>query len=410
MARSLSYAAYRALSRRRPQAVQQDPPARPVGELVWLHATSPARLSALNDLARRLKLMRPGIAVLLTHVADARPVGTLPGGADWVLMLDSDHPASARQFVAHWRPDFCLWAGGILMPNVIAAAAEAGVPLCIADLGSAELQASGHKWLPDLTRGSLDHFAWILAASQTTARTLRRMGLAGGKISVAPRLRGSALAPACSEDDLDGVMRDLASRPVWLAAHARAGEHAAILAAHRFALRLVHRLLLVVALADPSGADTLKSALTLARLRWADWDKGDPIEDGVQVVVSTDPADLGLWYRVAPLTFLASSLTEGGRGVAPMETAALGSAVLHGPHVSDHAEAYARLAAAGAARIVANGESLGAAVVQLVAPDHAATMALAGWEVATEGADLIDMLIDRIQDTLDRRRVPDAVS
>ncbi|GHF42630.1 3-deoxy-D-manno-octulosonic acid transferase [Seohaeicola zhoushanensis] len=407
MVRSLSYAAYRALSRRSPQSAPQAPPARPKGELIWLHATSAARLSALNDLARRLRMMRPGIAILHTHVPSARPEDApLPGGADWVMPLDSDHPASARQFVGHWRPDFCLWAGGILMPNVIAAAAEIGVPLCIADLGSAELQSSRHKWLPDLTRSSLDMFTWILASNQTTQRNLRRLGIAAEKITVAPRLRGNVLPPGCNDDDLESVTQDLAARQVWLAAHVRPSEFAAVLAAHRSALRLVHRLLLVISLTDRSSAETLKSALGLARLRYADWDEGDAIEDGVQVVISDDPADLGLWYRIAPLTFLASSLGEGARGVNPMEAAALGSAVLYGPNVADHAEAYARLAAAGAARTVANGDSLGSAVVQLVAPDHAATMALAGWEVATEGADLIDMLIDRIQDTLDRNRHP----
>ena len=40
---------------------------------------------------------------------------------------------------------------------------------------------------------------------------------------------------------------------------------------------------------------------------------------------------------------------------------------------------------------------LGFARLVLFAPDQAATMALAGWEVATEGADLIDTLIDRMQ-------------
>ncbi|MFC4669586.1 3-deoxy-D-manno-octulosonic acid transferase [Seohaeicola nanhaiensis] len=411
MVRSLSYAAYRALSRRHAPATFQEPPARPETELIWLHATSAARMSALNDLARRLKMMRPGIAVLLTHAPDARAEGApLPGGANWVMLLDSDHPASARQFAAHWHPDFCLWAGGVLMPNVIAAANEIGVPLCIADLGSAELQSSRHKWLPDLTRSCLDRFSWILTTNQTTARTLRRMGIAPAKVTVAPRLRGSALAPPCNDDDLEAVVQDLAGRPVWLAAHARPTEFAAILSAHRAALRLSHRLLLVITLTDPASTDTLKSALTLARLRFADWDSGDQIEDGVQVAISTDPADLGLWYRVAPLTFLASSLAEGARGVNPMEAAALGSALLYGPNVPDHADAYARLAAAGAASTVANGDSLGSAVVQLVAPDHAATMALAGWEIATEGADLIDMLIDRIQDALDRKRVSDEVS
>ena len=217
MARSLSYAAYRALSRRRPQTVLLQPPARPEGELIWAHATSPERLAALSDLGRRLKMMRPGTGVLLTHVPGARAKdGPLPGGGDWVMELDSDHPATARQFLAHWHPDFGLWTGGTLMPNVIAAAAEQKVPLCIVDLSSAELQAARHKWLPDLTRSSLDLFDWIMVNNQTTARTLRRMGIRAAKVAIASRLRGSTLPPACADDELDSVIHDLAGRPVWI--------------------------------------------------------------------------------------------------------------------------------------------------------------------------------------------------
>ena len=48
-------------------------------------------------------------------------------------------------------------------------------------------------------------------------------------------------------------------------------------------------------------------------------------------------------------------------------------------------------------------DSLGTAVVQLIAPDLAAAMALAGWEVATDGAELVDLLVDLLQDALDAR-------
>jgi 3-deoxy-D-manno-octulosonic-acid transferase len=38
-----------------------------------------------------------------------------------------------------------------------------------------------------------------------------------------------------------------------------------------------------------------------------------------------------------------------------------------------------------------------------LAPDQAAAVALAGWQVVTEGAHLTDQLIDLIQDKLDEQ-------
>ena len=47
-------------------------------------------------------------------------------------------------------------------------------------------------------------------------------------------------------------------------------------------------------------------------------------------------------------------------------------------------------------------------MVQLIAPDHSATMALAGWEVVTESAHLTDKLVDQMQDILDMREASNA--
>ena len=85
----------------------------------------------------------------------------------------------------------------------------------------------------------------------------------------------------------------------------------------------------------------------------------------------------------------------------PFEAAALGSAVLYGPKVRNFLPSYGRLATAGAARIVNDAGALGNAVSRLIAPDQAATMAHAGWDVISEGAELADRVIEMVQDRLD---------
>jgi 3-deoxy-D-manno-octulosonic-acid transferase len=75
---------------------------------------------------------------------------------------------------------------------------------------------------------------------------------------------------------------------------------------------------------------------------------------------------------------------------------------LHGPHVSPHAAAFARLSAAGAARQVNNADDIGEAVMALIASDLCATMAVAGWQVLTEGAGVCDRLVDLVCDRLEQ--------
>lgn len=294
------------------------------------------------------------------------------------------------------------------MPNLIEATSEEGIPMILLDVSDAEFPTRRRKWMPDVQRATLNRFDVILANSQEAVAAFERIGVAGPRLSVSARLRNSATPPTCADEELSDATRDIASRPVWLAAHLRTEEFDAVLTAHRTALRLVHRLLLIAVTDRSADADALKDRMAGTGLRSIDWDTGGVIEENTQVVISRDDDHLGLWYRVAPLTFLGRSLSPGATGCSPLEAAALGSAVLYGPHVSAHVESYARLAAAGAARNVRDGESLGSAVIQLSAPDHAAAMALAGWEVVTEDAHLTDGLIDLILDFLDLREAHDA--
>jgi 3-deoxy-D-manno-octulosonic-acid transferase len=76
---------------------------------------------------------------------------------------------------------------------------------------------------------------------------------------------------------------------------------------------------------------------------------------------------------------------------------------LHGPGLGTHHAAYKRLHDAGAALEVDGVEGLAQGVLSLSAPDRAAEMALAGWDIVTEGAGMTDHLLELIQDLLDRR-------
>lgn len=407
--RNLSFTAYRALSRRKVQTDTKHYAVRPPGELIWGHATSETRLSALCDLGSRLKTQRPGLSLLVTTDPDLiSSPKRLPDGADWTYPLISDHPDSVAQFLAHWQPNVGLWTGGHLMPNLICAASSQNVAMMLLDAEKVEFQTRQHRWFRDLTRTTLMCFQTIMTNGPPAAKLLLGFGVPDSKIIISSRLSDGSAPMPCDELALAAVTQSLAGQPVWLAAYVQASEIDAIITAHRNAIRYSHRLLMVMILSDPDDTETLKAALVTSGLRHCDWQPELVIEDNIQVAVAQCPRDLGLWFRAAPLTFMASSLTPGSRGRGPFEAAALGSAILYGPHIEEHLSAYSRLAAVGAARTVRDADGLGSAVVQLIAPDHSATMALAGWEVVTEGAHLIDKIVDEIHDILDLREAKHA--
>jgi 3-deoxy-D-manno-octulosonic-acid transferase len=111
---------------------------------------------------------------------------------------------------------------------------------------------------------------------------------------------------------------------------------------------------------------------------------------------------MGLWFRLAPISFLGRSLSPDG-GANPYEAAALGSAVIHGPNVGNYRRAYAKLSESSACIQVRDGEELSEAVDALLSPDVAARLAHEAWAVCSSGADVTDRVRDMIFTALEER-------
>ncbi|RKT32512.1 3-deoxy-D-manno-octulosonic-acid transferase [Roseovarius halotolerans] len=399
MRRSLSLAAYLALARR--AAHEPAPPAttRPDGELVWAHATEPAHLDALQQLAERLAMHRPGLHMLIT----SRDFSAEPLKSKIVMheALPPDTVPAAKAFLDHWRPDICLWTGGDLQPAFITEADARDVPLYLIDAEETLLEKSSWRWFPDMPRALLGRFALILSRSANTARFLRRLGVKDAEISVTGPFQEGALALPYSESDREELATLLRGRPVWLAAMLQLPELDAVLEAHQAVSRLAHRALLVVVPDEPDDGPAFRDRLEQDGRRHVVWSQGAMPEETTQVLLADTYGEMGLWYRLAPITFMGSSLQSGQWGRDPNEPAAHGSAILYGPYVRRYLSSYTRFAEAGAARIVRDAETLGTAVKRLIPADQSAAMAHAAWDVASQSAGVTDKILDLVQDTLD---------
>ena len=384
--------------------------ARPAGEVLWVHATSIERLMALCDIGQRLKAMRPDLVVLATWEAD---MGEVPevDGCDYMLgPLPGDQTSEARVFINQWRPDLCLWAGGQLRRGMLRQMREQGVSALLVDILDGEMPTRKLRWLPDQRHRIFSGFEAVFTPSKLVRNQLLRGGqLSPERVLLTSRLRLSTVPPGCNHDDLAGLQQSLGSRPVWLAARAQLEELPTLLEAHRTALRLLHRMLLVIALDTPECRVRARNLVQASGLQCADWDAGDELNDYTQILI-TDSASLGLWYRLAPISLLGTSLMQNMPGQNPLDALALGSVVLHGPGSGHHRAIYDQLAALKATKQVNSAQELAEMVIDLSAPDMAAKQALAGWTAVTEGAEMTDQLIDRVQDILDLREDQDATS
>ncbi len=375
-----------------------DPPppraARPPRRLVWLHAPGPEAARAMSSLAQRLGA-QAGVVVLITGADGApMPKGTLCDATP------AETPGAVGAFLDHWMPDVAVQAGGELRPLLIREAAERGVPMFLVEGRAPRFPPGRIGWWPGLMRTTLGAFRAILPVDEPAARDFRRAGAAVAQIEAPGRMEHPSAALPCLEAERAALARLLTTRPVWFAALPPEAEEAIVTSAHRGALRLAHRMLLILAPEDPARAAPIAEKMaevegwTVARRSLEE----EP-EDEVQVYL-VDASELGLWLRLAPITYLGGSLTAGGARLDPSCPAALGSTIIHGPRAGDYGATVGRLAAAQATALVGSGADLADALGELVAPDRAARYAQAAWAVTSEGAEVTEHVMRLIQDAM----------
>lgn len=390
MAYSLGLTLY-TLGARSAPGPMADRPQRPPGPLAWLHGSSADAQRALIPLTDRL-IQHHGVCVLITGWQAGAPP-RMPGlRAD---VIPADAPADVRAFLDYWRPGAILLTEGELRPLLIAEARQRGIPVIMADARDPWLPRERPGWWPGLVRAALAKLTAVFALDEPGARNFRRAGAAPEAVHAAGRMEQPSAALSCTEAERAALSRLLASRPVWLAAGLPEAEERLVIEAHRSALRLTHRLLLIVAPAEPDRAEPLAEQMerlegwTVAR-RAAE-EEPDP---EVQVLVADGLSELGLWLRLAPVTYLGGSLTPSGCRIDPMAAAALGTVAIHGPRVGDYGGAIGRLAAAQASALVGSASDLAAALAEMQSPERAARFAQAAWAVASEGSEVTDQLAE----------------
>lgn len=396
----IGLATYRTESRRGVAPAFAPVAERPKGELVWIQAGEPGGGRAKYDLARELLRARDDMSILMTTELSEN----LPE-ADRLIIdrIPDEHPDYTEAFLAHWAPDTALWLWGGLRPNLILSTWKAGAPMYIVDAGQDGFDRARDGWLPEVPRNLLAHFDGWFARSEAAKSRLVQLGCPDALVAQVPPLQPLGETLPFAETELDEMRAELSGRPVWFARSISASEVAYVLEAHKNAMRSAPRLLLIIEPTPGVDISWMTDRFAEAELRHATWSEGETPNESVQIMLADETGDAGLWYSLASVSFLGQSLDPDGKGCNPYEAAAHGSAVLYGPHVDEHLRSYSRLAAAGAARLISDAQSLSTAIARLTSPDQAATMAMAAWDVVTAGATATDKIATLVCNVLDKR-------
>ncbi|WP_417269327.1 3-deoxy-D-manno-octulosonic acid transferase [Celeribacter sp.] len=382
-------------------------PPRPAGELIWFHVARTRSVPATLELLDTLRDERPDLSCLLTTT------NPLPEQMDRLnnvihMPLPEECVMVVRRFLDHWSPTVLGWVGDGFRPSLLWHVQEARIPSVAIAAPECAQEFDARFILPSLRQSTLSQFDHVIASNNNDATTWLRMGVNEQRIDVVGPLEEGSLSHRFEEHGFVELSQDIGTRPTWFAARLSAGEATDVIKSHTTVMRHAHRLLLIATFKDAAAQDTFEKQAASAGLRVAHRSNHTPVSEEVQVLIADPEIDeSALWYRAAPTSFLGSSLTKDG-GISPNDAAGYGSAIVHGPHVFHHENAYARLATAGATRMVRSDSDLSDAIRAFLAPDASALAANAAWTVMSSGAEVSTRTADLLHDLLDLREAMDA--
>lgn len=307
---------------------------RPAPAAVWLHAASVGELTSARPILADL-----GNSLLITtNRTTARDLAR-----NWGLtsrLAPFDAPGPLARFLDAVRPRLAITVEGEIWPARAAALRTRGIPQAV--IGARLSERSAARWAKArfLIAPVLGGLAGLSAQDKASEDRLRTLGLP--QAALWPRLDLKLIGPARAVPEPPSPARD---RTVLMAS-THEGEDAIVLDAFAAARAVRPDLRLILAPRHPDRAPAIAALMTARGLTPARRSQGTGPE--AAILLADTLGEMDLWYRAAGTCLTGGSWVAKG-GHTPWEPAARGCAIVHGPHVANFADAYARLGAAGAA-------------------------------------------------------------
>ena len=324
------------------------------GPRVWLHGASAGDVLGLVPIVRELRALRPDARVIVSAITDsgasmAEQKLVAQGLAELATYLPYDLPGACRRALAALRPDVLVLEYTELWPQLIHAAADAGVKVAMTNGRLSPGNVGRYRLLFRLVGNLLERFDLLLMRAEEEAERALLLGADPEVVHVTGNTKFDALAVSVPETE-DAALRaalKLGSERLWVCGSTHEGEEGPLLevfAALRkdapglrllLAPRYIERAGRVVALARSMGLPT--------RLR------SEP--GGAEPVIVLDTiGELVRAYQLATIVFVGGSFgSRGGQNI--LEPAACGKPVLFGPRMENFKDSVGVLVGRGGLQV-----------------------------------------------------------
>lgn len=369
---------------------------------LWVHAVSVGEVNAAAPLIHALLRDYPQRRVLVTTIT---PTGSERVAALWGervahVYLPYDLTGAVARFLRHFKPRIALIVETELWPNLLFACRDHGVHAYLVNARLSERSLRGYRALRPLVGRALRTMRAVAAQSDADAARFLRLGAEPVQVVVCGNLKFDTRVDPGIETFAREFRTRIAGRPVWIAASTHPDEEALVLAIDRHLRERWPELLMLWA---PRHPERFRPATQLAidtglQVATRKLTQLPDADDGVFVIDTL--GELMGFYACADVAFVGGSLQPVG-GHNLLEPAAVGTAIVTGPHLHNFIDIAAQLRQADAVRIVQDAAAAAVEIESLLAdPAERGRMTAAARALVEQGRGALRRTIALVEGSL----------
>ena len=349
---------------------------------IWIHAVSVGEMHVALQFARQLRKKLPEMCFVFsttTSTGHAVAQKTMDQ-SDVLVYYPTDFPFAVKRALNNLRPRALILVEGEIWPNMIRAARDAGIPVIVCNGRLSKSSYRGYRKLRGLLRPVFRRIDLLLVQSRREKEWYTELGCDPSRIEVPGSAKYDVVEIEAQPEvqahvkcllersGIDAGCRLLVGGSTW------AGEEAALIDVFKKLRTDFNDMRLVLVPRHMERRNEIEALLKAAGLNYVmrsrlDEDSGNG-SAGVkaEVLVVDSTGELNGFYAAAAVVFVGKSLTNRG-GQNFLEPAALGKAVLVGPHLENFPVLAEQFMEAGAFVQVHSVEELTQATRKLLSDD-----------------------------------------
>ena len=274
-----------------------------------------------------------------------------------------DLKPALQRFLDHWQPDMAIFTESEIWPVTIMNLAERDIPRILVNARMSDRSFKRWKNASGIAEVLFENFSHVIAQSKMDAE--RFLNLGATPVDVSGNLKVDTDSLPYDELELLQLQKPIAGRPCWIACSTHEGEEEAVGRIHAQLKARMPNLLTVIVPRHPDRADAVAAMLEANDLKVARRSKGEEIDEEKDIYLGDTIGEMGLYLRLAQVAFVGKSLKSSG-GQNPLEPAMTRTPIISGQAVHNFREAYNKLLAADAVRLVSDENMLAANVEYLL--------------------------------------------